>query len=358
MSRVRDIANILSGGSSAIATDAEIPSYIAGKNFIINGGMDIWQRGVSISSLSGSPQVYTADRWWYSNTLNITGTVSRQATGDATNLPGIQYCARVQRTAGNTGVNPLYFCQEIETINSIPLSGKTVTVSFYARKGANYSETNSNLIFQLRSGTGVDQNCYSGFTNSTNIIQNQSSTLTTSWQRFSYSVLVPSTSTQLGAFFYYGAQGTAGAADYFEITGVQLEIGSVATPFSRAGGTVQAELAACHRYYWQTTSSPNGAVTLMTGGLASGTTNVAQSYCALPSPMRSIPTASINTTNLQFWDATGGGSSYSVGAINGQHSSIYQGTLNITSSGLTNNNRYSLLALSGSTGYVAFSAEL
>jgi len=150
----------------------------------------------------------------------------------------------------------------------------------------------------------------------------------------------------------------AGANDWIEFEKIQLEVGSVATAFSRAGGDLQSELAKCLRYYWQTTSSPNGAVTLMTGGLASGTTNVAQSYCALPSPMRSIPTASINTTNLQFWDATGGGSSYSVGVINSQHSSIYQGTLNINSSGLTNNNRYSLLALAGSTGFLAFSAEL
>lgn len=284
MSRVRDLASILTA-SSSMATDtevsavsAQIPANVAGKNFIINGGFDFWQRGISISSLSGSPQTYTADRWWYSNTPNITGTVSRQPTGDTTNLPSIQYCARVQRTVGNTGVNPLYFCQEIETVNSIPLAGKTVTISFYARKGTNYSQNNSQLIFQLRSGTGVDQNSYSGFTNSTNIIQNQASLLTTVWQRFSYSVPVPPTSTQLGAFFYYGANGTAGVADYFEITGVQLEIGSVATHFSRAGGDIQGELAKCQRYYEKTFDVDVAPANGSTSNAFASANGVVQSY--------------------------------------------------------------------------------
>ena len=65
MSRVRDIANILSGGSSAIATDAEITSAVsaqsmAGKNLVINGAFDIWQRATSTSHGSG---IFVADRW-------------------------------------------------------------------------------------------------------------------------------------------------------------------------------------------------------------------------------------------------------------------------------------------------------
>jgi hypothetical protein len=46
----------------------------------------------------------------------------------------------------------------------------------------------------------------------------------------------------------YYSSGTI-ASNVIDVWGVQLEVGSVATPFSRAGGTIQGELAACQRYY-------------------------------------------------------------------------------------------------------------
>jgi len=239
--------NDLSGTFNSVAT-----SYgnAAGKNEIINAAMQVWQRGTSIAVTSGIAQVYTADRWWYANAASgMSGTVSRQATNDTTNLPFIQYCARVQRTAGNTNTTNQYFAQDIETINSIPFAGKTITVSWYARKGADYSSSGSALSYQVRSGTGTDQNMLSGYTGNVNLV-NANVTLTTTWQRFTTTVSVGSTATQLGVFFFTNPTGTAGANDYFEITGVQLESASIATPFQTAsGGSIQGELAMCQRYY-------------------------------------------------------------------------------------------------------------
>ena len=121
MTKARSSADFAAGGPQ-----------VAGKNGVINGGMDIWQRGTSIA-VSASTNPYTCDRWKLSLGSGSSYTVSRQATGDTTNLPFIQYAARVQRDSGQTGVNIPYFIQGIETVNSIPYAGKTVTVSFYAR---------------------------------------------------------------------------------------------------------------------------------------------------------------------------------------------------------------------------------
>jgi hypothetical protein len=203
--------------------------------------MDIWQRGTSITSINS----YSADRW-IAGLYASASTVTRQATGDTTNLPFIQYCLRYQRNAGATATNSMIIVQSLETVNSIPLAGKTVTLSFYGRRGANFSP--ATLAVSLQSGTGTDQNLLTaGYTGNALPID-ASATLTTTWQRFSYTGTVASTATELGVQFSATPSGTAGAADFYEVTGVQLEVGSVATQFTRQGGTIQGELAACRRY--------------------------------------------------------------------------------------------------------------
>jgi hypothetical protein len=220
---------------------------VAGKNFVINSAFDIWQRGTSVSIAASSGYTYSADRWVTTTNANQAITISRQATGDTTNLPNIQYCARYQRNSGQTGTGGVYFINTFESVNSIPLAGKTITVSFYARAGANFSAASNNLSVLLNSGTGTDQQFFA-FTGSTNPI-NQNQAITTTWARYSITANVPANSTQLAISFGYTPTGTAGANDYFEITGVQIEQGSVATPFSRCGTTLQGELALAMRYY-------------------------------------------------------------------------------------------------------------
>lgn len=224
---------------------------------------------------------YNADRWQIG--FSQTGkTVSRQPTNDTTNLPSIQYCARVQKNAGQTFITALQFVQSFESINSIPFAGKSVTFSFYARVGANFSGTSNQIIAQLISGTGTDQN-YLGTYTGANAFISQSTTLTTTWQRFSYQGTVPTTATELAIQFFYNPVGTAGANDYFEITGIQIDVGSVALPFRTYGATYQAELAACQRYYYQPTAGAywNGYAT-------SGVNFYVMVY--LPVAMRTSPT--------------------------------------------------------------------
>jgi hypothetical protein len=322
-------------------------------NPFLNGAMQIAQRGTSFASstLSSAAASYTLDRWMaFRSSFTSGATVSRQATGDTTNLPFIQYCIRVARDSGNTSTNALWLSQSIESLNSIPYAGKTVNFSFYARAGANYSSASSALSVVLQSGTGTDQNIIQTWTGGSNIVS-QTATLTTTWQRFTYTGSVPSTATELGLYFTETPVGTAGAADYFEVTGVQLEVGSVATPFKTNGATIQGELSACQRYY---TRLNTGTTTFIgQGQVRNGTVFSLFGSIPLPVSMRTVPSLS---ANLLFAEVNSGGG---------------QNLTTIFASASTNNagfyaqspGNYSgdvgaILRGQGSTSYLEASAEL
>jgi hypothetical protein len=325
----------------------------AGKNLVINGGMDIWQRGTSVA-IAASSSGYTTDRWFYAVGANQASTISRQATGDTTNLPTIQYCARVQRNSGQTGGGGVGFDCSIESVNSIPFAGQTITFSFYARRGANYSASSNILNAQVLSGTGTDQNVQAGFTGSATVIS-QNATLTTTWQRFTYTGTVAASATQLGIRFITTWAGTAGAADYFEVTGVQVELGSYATTFSRAGGTIQGELAACQRYYYRT--SEDGNYQGHGNGFAWNTTS-AMIFVKVPVTMRINPTV-LEYANVIMIDSSFSGGGTQTLTINSGESS--RNLVNITTgnaTGLTGNRPAYLRNNNTTAGYIGISAEL
>ena len=335
-----------------------VPPYVGAKNFAINGGMDVWQRSTS-SAASGSALTFAADRWGYFRGSYAAGlTVSRQATGDTTNLANIQYCARVQRDSSNAGTNVIYIGQNFETVNSIPFAGKTVAFSFYARAGANYSATSNALSANLISGTGTDQSFLAGFTGSATPASG-TATLTTTWQRFVYTGTVASTATQLAIYFQFTPTGTAGANDYFEVTGVQVEIGSVATPFSRAGTTLQGELSLCQRYYFRknsNASSPNATPNF--GQVINYYPGYGIAWVDAPTPMR-VPPTSVDYSNISWYTNGLSGTAIASCSLTSDWSNQYRGCVVITTlPSPASNNIYFLSGTGSSAGYIGFSAEL
>jgi hypothetical protein len=325
--------------------------YQAPVNFnpVLNSAMQVWQRG---TSLAGSTTAFSADRW--QSYRGVAGsTYSRQATGDTTNLPFIQYCLRMQRDSGNTATNGLFLWQNFETINSVPFAGKIVTFSFYARKGANYSSTSDALPYQVYTGTGTDQNQLAGYTGQITAISG-TATLTTTWQRFTATATLAATATEINTQFYFNPTGTAGVNDYAEITGVQLEVGSVATPFKTYAGTIQGELAACQRYFWQ--QSATSAFTQYAMGEATSTT-VYKGQLSMPITMRITPSA-IGYSNLEISDYSTG---YSSGTftLDTALSSNSVASINYThgSAALTQF-RMMFLKTTASNGYLSVNAEL
>ena len=319
-----------------------------GRNVLINGDFKVWQRSTDITIVSTYGYV-SADRWT-SRTASASGSMrtSRQSSG----LTGFQYCARAQRTSGNTIAGGIQLIHTLETINSLPLAGKTVTLSFYARKGSDYSPTGSTLGTYLYSGTGTDQSWLS-FTGLSTLIS-QSPVLTTTWQRFSYSATVASGATQLYLMLNMEATGTAGANDYFEVTGVQLEAGAVATPFEFEdyGTTLQK----CQRYY---ETSYNGVAkgTSTAAGVvyASSSTDQYGSYI-LPSPLWLIPKRT--TPSVTTYSQAG-----TINKWNYYRSGVSDQEINVNLSSGYNSPRSTLLYIStgvafvSATGYGHFVAD-
>jgi hypothetical protein len=266
---------------------AQSGQYASGKNLLLNGDLSIWQRGTSFT-VSGATG-YSADRLVYF--MTPAGTISRQLTNDTTNLPGIQYCARVQRTSGNTNTGGINVNQSLETANCLALAGKTVTFSYYARKGSTFSSASNALSIQIITGTGTDQNVSTGFTGQTTLA-NGVATLTSTWQRFTVSATIGATITQVAVVASYNPVGTAGGTDYFEITGLQLEASPVASAFMTASaGQLGGELALCQRYYYQWESSQNSYAPLALG--FAETTTLIKILRQNPVQMRITPTITV-----------------------------------------------------------------
>jgi hypothetical protein len=261
----------------------------AGKNKAINAACEIAQRGTAAVTLTAASFGYPVDRFFAGRSSGTTGATAQQFS--STTLDGFKNAIRIQRTAGNTSTNDLYVGQSFESSNSIPFANKAIVVSFYARAGANYSPTSNALSVRFYTGTGTDQSGLgSAFTGSATPIS-QTATLTTSWQRFQYTATLASTATQMQFLAFCTPTGTAGAADNFDITGLQVELGAVATPFQTATGTIQGELAACQRYYLALAFADGN---LIGSGMARSTTNSYMSPVAFPVLMRTTPSVSVS----------------------------------------------------------------
>lgn len=289
---------------SAASVGLRYSATPSASNPILNGAYDIWQRGTSFSLAASTSAAngFSADRWQTTTGANQASTLSRQSTGDSTNLPNIQYCLRYQRNSGQTGTGFLPLAQSLETVNAIPYAGKTITLSFYARAGANYSAASSAFTVKIDSGTGTDQNILTGYTGGASPI-NASVTLTTTWQRFSATGTIAATATEFGIYLGFTPVGTASTNDYYEITGVQIDVGSVALPFRRAMNTIQGELAACQRYYLKSyaqATAPGTASNTVgnTGYSAISSTNTHNRWnVRFPVNMRGTPTITLYSTS-------------------------------------------------------------
>lgn len=320
-------------------------NFFAGKNKIINGDFGIWQRGTSVAATSASA-VFLADRWQTYQNGSGTFTVSQQAftpgTAPVAGYEAQYFIRNAITTLGST--TAFVFYQAIEDVRT--LAGQTVTVSFWSKSA---SSTGASINFSQNFGTGgsasVTTTVSSGFVN------------TTSWQRFSFTVTLPSIAGKtIGAnnnltLNFVTPLAANQSVDYW---GVQVEAGSIATPFQTATGTLAGELAACQRYYWR--SSPGTAYGLYAWARGYSTTG-GTSLVNFPVQMRIVPT-SVDYANLRISDTgTGGTAATSVAIVPGESATLAV-QLDIASTTFRDEVMFVFQNNNNTTGYLGFSAEL
>lgn len=293
-------------------------------NYVINGAMEINQRG--LTSTGVTTQQYTLDRWLFApngGTVTQSYQTFTPGAGPISTIEPTGFLRTV--TTGQSGVNDYTILNNnIENVRE--LAGKTVTVSFYAKASANGVQMSHE--FSQNYGTGgspsaaVDVPIPSGGTSKF--------TLTTSWARYSYTMALPSlsgktlgttpnTSYTVSRFWLSAGSGATPRTSSLgvqnatiDLWGLQIEEGTIATPFRRNANSIQGELAACHRYFfnvYSTTSDIQRPVQRFstTGALMTVT---------LPVPMRANPVVtSSNSGRMVFYGTDFGVSTASVSAL-------------------------------------------
>jgi hypothetical protein len=247
------------------------------RNRIINGNFDFWQRGTSFSVTTAN--TYTADRWLvFFDGTGATRTISQQSfTPGQTDVPNEpKYFLRFAQSVAGSGSTLNSLDQRIEDVRTF--AGQQVTLSFWAKAAASATMPNVQLIQGFGTGGSPSANV------STTVVSNVA--LTTSWQRFSYQVNVPSISGKT-----FGTDNNSStiaivltmplnATFTVDIAQVQLEPGAVATPFEQR--PIGTELALCQRYF------STQLTTARTGSTAAGW--VMETPIYFPVSMRAVPT--------------------------------------------------------------------
>jgi hypothetical protein len=248
--------------------------YAAGKNKIINGAFDVWQRGTSFAGLTTS--TYTADRWRY-NPSGATATISRQTfTAGTAPVAGYesQFFLRMDVTVAEDNAGIVQFIEDVRTF-----AAQTVTVSFWAK-----ADTNRTMQ------PVISQNFGSGGSAAVNTLGTNIS-ITSSWVRYSQTFTVPSISGKTigtSSYLEINLRNPNNQTSTIDLWGVQVEDGSVATAFQTATGTLQGELAACQRYYQAL--SKFGC-----SGYASGSGESIMNTLPFLTAMRATPTVTITS---------------------------------------------------------------
>ena len=271
-------------------TGGAVAPFVAGKNKIINGDFRISQRGQTFTSPTIGQYLLDRINLTYTNAYPTTYSVTQQAftagTAPVAGYEGQYFFRSTITTVGSS--TTMQFQHPIEDVRTF--AGQTVTMSFWAK--ADSARTVSFYLNQNPGSGGTGGGIING--------GGANFTLSTAWQRYSFTLAVPSISGMtIGTGSYFGVLFAQAAASgsVLDIWGMQLEAGSVATPFTTATGTLQGELEACQRYYYRFVGSQTSGSTIANICNASmQSASAAVGIFEYPVQMRVAPSFSVNAS--------------------------------------------------------------
>lgn len=290
-------------GLSNVATQADVGKN-TGRNLIHNSMFNVQQRGTGPWTTSGA---FTADRW----SLGIAGgslTANINTLNDAARTAisdeSAKFSFGLNCVGGSAAGDQAYVQHALEDV--MRLAGKTVTISFWAVAASGTPKLGVNFYQWFGSG---------GSPSPVVTITGQSVTLSTTWARYSLTFSIPSCAgktlgtngsdatwlrfCQSSGSTNNAAYGNVGVQSYvLALWGIQLEIGSTATPLEKPDP--QVDLANCQRFY------QTGYAALYTNCNGGSNFQYASVY---PVAMRATPTMAIVPTP-SYTNASGGGFAY------------------------------------------------
>ena len=370
---VNTITNAAGGNTAQINGMTPTAQSLQGfRNRIINGNMVIDQRnaGASVSLVSGGGNTFSADRWYVENATDGTATIQQVSDAPTGFSNSIKYTVTAT-DASLASDQAAWIQQRIEGFNFSDMlygtaSAQTVTVSFWVKSSV------TGTFGVTLANSAYNRGYPASFTvNSANTWEQKTATIagdtTGTWigatngigVRVSFGIAAGSSrsaaSGAWGAGVILGVTGqvnlmaTNGAT--FQVTGVQLEAGSVATPFERRPYGTELQLA---QRYFARFNSLGGSYRGVGAGVSESATSIS---CVVKYPvtMRSGPTAS--GANMATYD---GSSVRAVTAFSTQYTGSDGLNINLTvgGGGMTTNRPANLISDNSGTGYFDLSAEL
>lgn len=264
-------------------------------NYAINGGFDFAQRQTPGTLTTIADNKYSADRWRVTRENADVQYQRNDATGEA----GLtsRYYGTFKKISN---IGKIHICQVVESMNSIPLRGKTVT--FQIKMKASASKTIRMAILELTNAGTIDAipaTLVTAFganavdptlgANVAVITAAESKAVTTAWQSFAISITVPNNSKNILLAIWTDSQFAIN--DSLSLAEGGVFVSSAIQPWKPR--LIQDELALCQRYFYSTYDLDVAPGTNAASGMiafAASLTATLRGACLFPVPMRATPT--------------------------------------------------------------------